>query len=430
MEETRGYVRIANTGEIDSKAFTLIGATNKRGTNKIGYFGSGLKYALAVLLRDEIKFRVFSGTKEIKFTKKVSSFRGVPIQIIHVDGKATNMTTDMGPDWLTWFAVRELYCNALDEGECNLGISNAPTGEVGKTIVYVEFNPEIKDLFNNWDRYFSNKRKDVVLKINDSNQDSVIFSGRPSELVLYRRGVQVHEQKTQKSLFHYDLSWIKINESRVASDMWQVQTKIPELLAHHATLDMISEIFNNYSKSFEADLYWNYATPKFNDFWLQAINNRSLVRHDMSGFFVEQIISGEALVLPSVLVSALKTYFPQIKVLGKVHNEDRGYVIGITEKQQIMLDNVLAFFKRGDIVIEHPVQIFAFENKRILGEAKDGKILLSPLAFLDGRRTLARVVLEEAAHLESGMPDETRGFQNYLFGQILNLLEEKVKDVL
>ena len=55
MENTKsklGYIRIENKGEMDINALLLLGATNKRDNEAmIGFFGSGLKYAVAVLLK-------------------------------------------------------------------------------------------------------------------------------------------------------------------------------------------------------------------------------------------------------------------------------------------------------------------------------------------------------------------------------------------
>jgi len=65
------HIKIVNKGEIPINSFVLMGATTKRDdSTKIGHFGSGLKYAIAVLMREKIPFRVFSGEKEVKFTTR------------------------------------------------------------------------------------------------------------------------------------------------------------------------------------------------------------------------------------------------------------------------------------------------------------------------------------------------------------------------
>ena len=59
------YLKISNKGNIDINAFRLMGASTKRGSDKIGFFGSGLKYGISTLLREGIGLRVFSGIEEI-----------------------------------------------------------------------------------------------------------------------------------------------------------------------------------------------------------------------------------------------------------------------------------------------------------------------------------------------------------------------------
>ena len=70
------YLEIKSSGEIDIQAFTLIGASTKKGDNsKIGMYGSGNKYSIATLLNQNINFKVFSCLDEIVFTTKNQTFR-------------------------------------------------------------------------------------------------------------------------------------------------------------------------------------------------------------------------------------------------------------------------------------------------------------------------------------------------------------------
>ena len=94
------YIMIENKGELDVSSLILLGASTKRADDsKIGFFGSGNKYAIATLIRLGVSFKIFSGNKEIAITTTGISFRGQTFEQIHIDGQPTSLTTDMGPQW-------------------------------------------------------------------------------------------------------------------------------------------------------------------------------------------------------------------------------------------------------------------------------------------------------------------------------------------
>ena len=77
------YIRIKNNGIIDAKALHLVGASTKRDdSSKIGQFGSGNKYALAYLLRNNYNVKVFAGTREIEIKSEVEQFRDKEFNVI------------------------------------------------------------------------------------------------------------------------------------------------------------------------------------------------------------------------------------------------------------------------------------------------------------------------------------------------------------
>lgn len=108
---------ITNKGLIDPLALELIGASSKREDNStIGFFGSGAKYAIAGLLRNDIPFQVWRGETAVDFSVEDVSMRGNTYRRIMIDGRPTSLTTNMGPKWEKWMFIRELYANAIDEG--------------------------------------------------------------------------------------------------------------------------------------------------------------------------------------------------------------------------------------------------------------------------------------------------------------------------
>jgi hypothetical protein len=114
-------------GLIDMRAFTIMGAHAKpNSTNPIGFFGTGLKYAIAVLVRLGCEPVVFIGLDKLTFTGNKGQFRGTPLETIRMsvhkagNKRPTNyelpFTTHYGAKWEPWMAFRELESNTRDEG--------------------------------------------------------------------------------------------------------------------------------------------------------------------------------------------------------------------------------------------------------------------------------------------------------------------------
>ena len=64
------YLKIENPGVPPAEAFTLLGASTKRGNDNaatIGKFGSGNKHGVAVLLRNKLPPTVFAGNLKMEF---------------------------------------------------------------------------------------------------------------------------------------------------------------------------------------------------------------------------------------------------------------------------------------------------------------------------------------------------------------------------
>lgn len=157
------YLKISSKGEIEPESFRLIGASTKRDDDEsIGIFGSGLKYSIAYLLRNKINFWVFSGTREVKFETKTANFRGKQFEQIYIDGEATSFTTDLGYDWELWWSIREIYCNAIDEGGYSCEETASFDSTEGETAFYIEVNKGVKEILDNWGRYFAEGRKDLL----------------------------------------------------------------------------------------------------------------------------------------------------------------------------------------------------------------------------------------------------------------------------
>ncbi|MEE9573481.1 MAG: hypothetical protein V3W20_10565, partial [Candidatus Neomarinimicrobiota bacterium] len=117
------YLKITNKGELDIRLVSLMGGTTKSSDKfKIGQFGTGLKYVLAFMFRNNIDFKIFVGENECKIHTEIETIRNQDFEIICINNQRTSITTQMGEDWKAWMIIREIWCNALDEGDAQKNI--------------------------------------------------------------------------------------------------------------------------------------------------------------------------------------------------------------------------------------------------------------------------------------------------------------------
>lgn len=427
----KNYIKIQSKGRIQAEAFTLLGASSKRDDNtKIGFFGSGLKYAIAYMLREKVDFKVFSDYGEIKFTLKPSNFRETQLDIICVNGKETSMTTSMGVDWEPWFILREIYCNAIDEGGSSIETVHekqlVPVED--NTVFYIEANSEFQKIMNLWDYYFCENRKDILYYDMQENQ---LFVGG-EELIVYRKGIRCLFLKETKCVFNYNVGFVEINESRVIKDDWDFKYKVSEYFRKIADVSIIQYLMKNIIGKFEYDLFWHTGSMEYNPKWLEAIGEKTLVPYENAGHWQDEIemFPHDFIMLPKRLVDGLQRAFAgAIKVIGEADGMktagDIKFVKELTEKQKSLLDDSVDFLKKAGYEIGYPIKVVDFLRKEILGQANSNTILLSQRLFEMGRKDLVACIIEENEHLITGFNDETRALQSHFIGKYVGELEAK-----
>ena len=416
------FIEIKNNGVMDLNALVLIGASTKRDdSSKIGYFGSGLKYALAVLLRNGIVPSIFVGQNKIDIRIEKREFREKIFNQIFIEGEPTSLTAEMGIDWEPWFAIREIYCNALDEGGAMLRMVDDISPEEGKTSIYVENTGIFNELLMNWDKYFNIKRTDIMLNVKGFK---AFFGG--DDYIIYRRGVRAHYEK-RKSLYHYDCSDISINESRTLLHSMDYVWTPAQMVAQYADSEMIRNIYDNYADKIEEHFMWEQAQAMFNHTWLEVLGGRKIVIDNIAGHYIHQIREGGCIVLPERLARALKKTWPnEVHILGMSDSNVGFMEVDATARQKHYIETAKQFLLNNGYDCHYPIKVVVFEDKSVLGQAVGETVLLSVDVLEKGKRETAITLLEEFVHLEYGFADETRSMQNFLFDKVFALMEEKV----
>lgn len=79
------YLKISNNGLLDAKLIPLMGGTTRANDNfKIGQFGTGLKYVLAYLFRNNIIFSLYVNGAEVVFHTVNETIAGSSFDIIYI----------------------------------------------------------------------------------------------------------------------------------------------------------------------------------------------------------------------------------------------------------------------------------------------------------------------------------------------------------
>jgi hypothetical protein len=318
LEPADRYLVIENDGEIEEGAMVLLGASTKADDpSAIGFFGSGNKYAIATLLRENVPFTIYSGTERVTITKKKVVVRDVPFEQIVVNRKRTSLTTRMGPDWQVWYALREFIANALDEGRCEISTGNEPEGRPNVTRIVVEITSEVRDFIENFDRYFSFRLRD---KAPLSVVEGHIFPG-DGTMNVFRRGISVAPERAQRALWWYDLPNLTINESRVYQYVFQIYETVPNMLAQLDRVEdvlRLFQVFRDDEDVIENNLSWRYidqAVP-FSQAWREAIGTRTVYPRGVAKFFGANEDRRAAVIVPDDLAPEIARAFPDVHIVG------------------------------------------------------------------------------------------------------------------
>ncbi|MEJ0017488.1 MAG: hypothetical protein WDN25_13175 [Acetobacteraceae bacterium] len=241
-----------NGGEIDIAAMTTFGVSVKIGDSPIGFFGTGLKYAIAVLLRTGCRIMVFSGEQEMRFSTRRGNIRGKDFEFVEMavgDGVPApiGFTTELGKNWQPWMAYRELYCNTRDEGgEVYMAASASAATDPRRDFTQIRVEgAEIESVHRSHDEYFISGEPDLTIK------DVAIYR-RPSSALFYR-GVRVLTLP-KRAVFTYNLTGhVELTEDRTMAHPFMAQYYLRRALAKCDDPDILEAALTASSDDFERD---------------------------------------------------------------------------------------------------------------------------------------------------------------------------------
>jgi hypothetical protein len=428
IAEAVKYLRIRSKGEMASEALSLIGASTKRGDgSSIGMFGSGNKYAIAAMMRQKVQFLIFGGLKQFKITTRQKTFGDKIFNQIFINGAETSLTDSMGTeDWEgAWPYIREIYSNALDEGEASVKIVETEDliPEEGFTTYFIKINNDSMEVINNFENYFVNKSKHLYA----DTDNNYIHTATTEGVRIYRKGIIVHSEKHDKSMFHYDLDKVGINESRILNSVWGAKRKIGVMFERCTDKSIINQLMAGLAGSNNGFFEYDCILPSYEG----SNASPEFISYCANGKFypveIEFMLDGDdkqgRLSLPLAMLKRMLKACKTCDILGLT--TDSSEVDGkmfILEKNpsdalKAKVEEATEILKATSYNsrLKYPIKLCKFRGDKILGLYKKENCYLSIKLEMYPVEEVAAIIMEEMEHGHSGHDDESRAFQNHLF---------------
>lgn len=391
------YVIFENAGEIEPLAIRTFGVSVKESDNPIGFFGTGLKYALAILLRSEHTITIQAGARTLAFGLQKASIRNQPFNLITMDDDPLGFTDAVGKTWEVWMAYRELYCNCKDEGGRIYTTDEPPEAEAGTTRIVV-----------GGDEFYTQHQ----------NRSTFILEGEPRHRFdgcdvhagesrgIFYRGMLVHRfPKSEVSKFTYNFTRpIDLTEDRTAKYASFLPMYLASAVLSADNDEFLREVLSVPNQYFEHHLDFR------NNVWGVAKPTERFIG------VVETLSRDRA---ARTNVSALMAY----KDVKRAElTPDSTKLVGV---ESDMLEKAVKFSKKLGFDIDlYPLIVTDTLGPNILGMAEGQRIYISRRAFMQGTKMVAGTLIEEFIHLKHGHDDESLGMQNFLLDRLVSLGEQ------
>lgn len=386
MTETKTKKAIFHTNtDINPLSWELMGISAKVDDNCIGMFGTGLKYAIAVILRTGGKITIKNLDKTYEFASEKIEFRGKDFEQITCNGKALPFTTEYGKGWEIWQAYRELYSNTVDEGGLHFIGEKMDEG----TSIIVEGEEFVACMENHAD-YFVGDREPIA-----ECPQLKIYDGKGT---VYFRGVKVGVMELAS--FSYELKYITLTEDRSIKYDFAVKNDIGEQIAGNIKDEKILRAiamapFGSFEYDLPLDCTWSDEfMAVVEDIWIKT---------------------------PTKLTK-------QLQMLRKKRKPETEWeIIPANEDQQIVIDRGIELLKKFGYDVTAQIKIVENDDENVIAYVHQGMIYLTSRTFDKGMFFFVNVLLEEHLHTV-GYDDNSRAFQTYLLEQVVKHASKRFKE--
>lgn len=379
-------IYFANKGALDLEAVRVMGVSVKRGANAIGYFGTGLKYALAVLVRNSHAVTIWVNDVPHVVASRDAVIRGEPFKQLTLDGVDLPFTTDLGKNWEMWMAYRELHSNTLDEGGIITDDKDVVAAGEFDTVIAVSGVGVTKQY---------QERNTIFLESRPLCADARLEIHAGKSAVVYYRGVRAG-RLLEPAMFTYNiLTPCTLTEDRTFTSSWDVEWKLSTLIPAVASHDVAERLIADRKASFDSGLAFERCGAPSREFLTAAASHLSNARANRGAVeLVDADIRERGEFKPASLSDS--------DVTKLVEALDIARRCGST----LTLDDVCVVESLGPAI------------EGIYHSAKD-QVFIAASALNAGAEFAAAVIYEEYLHKAHKFADESRAFQTFLVHRVV-----------
>lgn len=379
-------VYFCNAEPIDLSAIALMGVSVKVGSNPIGYFGTGLKFSIATLLRTGHGVELIRSGTSIEFAIHSETIRGEQFDRVKMGDELLGFTTKLGRAWEAWQAYREMYCNCTDEG----GVidTEIPAGQWG-TIFAIE-GEAIEACHRNRHEVF------IATAPLFSTDECEIHRGDGSHA--FYRGVRAHKHGRQ-ALFNYNiLAQLDLTEDRTIKSAYMLEHYAENSICDCDDEDIIQTALMAPQGTYEHGFDYSGRCFKPSDAFMNvAYRLRGNVH-----------CNNAAIKLWQKYADVRLTYDP----------------VDLDPFEDEVIDCALALVSRlGVDITRRDFIVVDGLGEGIFGVVRNQRILIAKRTLDMGHRFVASTLYEEWLHKTEGLADQSRDLQNLLFEKLFAMVE-------
>lgn len=382
-------VSLTNPGLIPMEAVTTMGVSAKEGENPIGFFGTGLKYAIASLLRTSQKITIWCGLDRYDFAVEPGTVRGKEFDFIRMTGpegsQRLGFTTHLGAHWETWQVFREVYSNCLDEaGEMSFARIDPKDGHTTIWVTGAAFAEAARE------------RGRVFLTSEPVAKGTFVDVHPGSSSGIYYRGVLVASLDRPSPVTYNLTTTMSLTEDRTLKDRASAYYWIAHAIVNLTDVALLERLLTS-GETLERHLAYSSPGQAFAETVLDLCERKGVAAvHPMAVKAAEVWAQREARVKP----------------------------IALSARERAEIDEAKAFLAALGYPVTAPIVVAETLGPDVFGMAKNETIYLSRITINRGGNFLIGTILEEQLHLSHGFRDESRRFQDFLIDLVVKVAKD------